>query len=148
MAEQPPTYDPNGNIRWFEPEAPPPGGSYGGKPANSWVTDLTGDTPGFQYDEATLHSLVADWKGLADEFQEDASTARRLGDVVGPGKEYASAGHADRIHTSGEALAVTFEQRQKYCRDMADKYIAALGKYATAEETGKSDVRQAGGGIL
>ncbi|MFE0028181.1 hypothetical protein [Amycolatopsis sp. NPDC059021] len=148
MADQPPTYDPNGNIRWFEPEAPPPGGSYGGKSPSSWVTDLTGDTPGFQYDEATLHSLVKDWTDLANEFQQDANNAKLLVAIEGPGKEYASGGHADRIHESGAALAATFEQRQKYCRDMADKYIAALGKYATAEETGKRDVKQAGGGIL
>ncbi|MFD9959223.1 hypothetical protein [Amycolatopsis sp. NPDC058986] len=145
MAEQPPTYDPNHEVRWFEPEAPPPGGSYGGKPANSWVTDLTGDTPGFQYDEATLHSLVKDWTDLANEFKDDARDAEQLGQIEGPGKEYASSGHAERIHTSGTALAATFEQREKYCREMANKYVTALGKYATAEETGQGQVKRAGG---
>ncbi|MFE0027197.1 hypothetical protein [Amycolatopsis sp. NPDC059021] len=142
MADTPPTYDPNRDERWFTPDGPAAAGSYGGKPASSWVTDLTGDTPGFQYDEATLHGLAKDWRELAQDFEADIADAEALARTQGPGTEYASAGHAEVVRTSGEELKKTLTSRAEYCRQMAAKYVAALGKYATAEEQHITDIKK------
>ncbi|GAA4539788.1 hypothetical protein [Amycolatopsis samaneae] len=148
MTDQPPVYTPGSDAPWFAPEAPPDGGNYGGVPLERQF-DLTGSAPGFKYDEATLHSLVKDWTDLANEFQEDVRNLEfQLLKVKGPGNEYASAGHADRVNDSIKALMETHKDREKYCRAMTEKYVTALGKYATAEETGSHEVKQASGGIL
>jgi hypothetical protein len=133
-----PAYDPNGTRRAPLRPITHHAGSYGGHEASSGGS-------GFQYDEATLHELVREWNDLANEFQDDREQARSIATTHGPGLEYASGGNADRIRASGDALDSTLQQRVEYCRAMAAKFVTALGKYATAEETQVTEIRQTGG---
>ena len=130
-------YDPGTRRAPLHPITPHTG-SYGGQPG-------AGTGGGFQYDEATLHELVRDWTDLAREFQEDREQARSIATTHGPGLEYASAGNADQIRASGDALDTALQQRVEYCRAMAAKFVTALGKYATAEEAQVTAIKQTGG---
>jgi hypothetical protein len=136
---RPPVYDPSGNWELPGPNGIPHAESYGAE------VGAGTSGAGFQYDEATLHELVKDWTDLAREFQEDREQARTIATTHGPGLEYASAGNADQIRASGDALDTTLQQRAEYCRAMAAKFVAALGKYATAEEAQVAEIKQSGG---
>lgn len=102
---------------------------------------------GFRYDEATLHELVREWNELANEFKHDQEQAVTLTRVKGPGLEYASGGNAEKIHQSGDALLATLAAREEYCRNMAAKLKAALGKYAQAEDDNSTEITQTGGSL-
>jgi hypothetical protein len=108
----------------------PGAGSYGGGASGS----------GFEYDEATLHELVKEWRTLAGEFRTDIAHAEVIARTQGPGLEYASDGNAELVRASGQSLSETLEQRARYCEAMADRYATALGKYATAEEVHATEV--------
>jgi hypothetical protein len=135
-----PVYDPNTRrapLRSLTHHA----GSYGGHGAN-----LGGS--GYQYDEATLHELVKEWRDLAREFRADVAQAETLARAQGPGLEYASGGNAELVRASGNVLTETLRQRASYCDAMADKYVAALGKYAQTEETHATEIGNTTKGIL
>ncbi len=102
---------------------------------------------GFAYDEATLHELVREWNELANEFARDQSYAAALQQAEGPGIEYASSGNAEKVRASGDSLHATLVAREEYCRSMAKKLQAALGKYAATEDTQVDNVNQTGGSL-
>ncbi|UOX86706.1 hypothetical protein MUY14_33905 [Amycolatopsis sp. FBCC-B4732] len=116
----------------------PRAGSYG---------PVDGGGAGFSYDEATLRELVREWNELANEFASDLNAARLIAITDGPGLEYASEGNAELIRQSGSALTTTLEEREAYCRAMAGKFQAALGKYATAEDTHSTSIKGTGGSL-
>lgn len=137
---QPPVYDPGTRrapVRPLTPHA----GSYGAPSSGA-------SGGGFAYDETTLHELVREWRDLAREFRADMVHAEKLKRAQGPGLEYASGGNAELIRASGEALHETLNQRARYCDAMAAKFVAALGRYATAEETHAAEIGEATKGIL
>lgn len=138
VPEEPPVYKPG-----FDPsaicKAPPTGGSYG-KPV--------AEGAGFEYDEATLHELVDEWSDLAQEYTDDLEHAEFIAKVRPPGREYASGDNATITQQSGTALMKALNQRIAYCKNMAAKYIAALGKYATADEHAKTVINQQPKGIF
>ncbi|WP_328613557.1 hypothetical protein OHS18_33735 [Amycolatopsis sp. NBC_00355] len=131
-------YDPGGNWQLPGPNGIPHAGSYGGESSGPGGT-------GFQYDVETLRELAREWNDLANEFADDRRQARTLASTRGPGLEYASGGNADQIRASGQALDTALQARVEYCRAMAAKFVAALGKYATAEETHTAEIKQTGG---
>ncbi|MGK3207685.1 hypothetical protein [Amycolatopsis sp. MEPSY49] len=88
-----------------------------------------------------------EWNDLANEFKLDQEYAVILARTQGPGTEYASGGNAERIQCSGDALLQTLSQREEYCRSMAAKFKAALGKYARAEDDQTTQIKQAGGSL-
>ena len=133
-----PVYDPGGDWELPGPDGVPVAGSYG--PAG-------GGGAGFAYDEETLRELMHEWNDLANEFKHDQEQAVTLTRVKGPGLEYASGGNAEMIHQSGEALLSTLAAREEYCRDMAAKFKAALGRYARAEDEHATEITQAGGSL-
>jgi hypothetical protein len=102
---------------------------------------------GFEYDEETLRELMHEWNDLANEFKHDQEQAVTLTRVKGPGLEYASGGNAEKIHQSGEALLSTLAAREEYCRNMAAKFKAALGRYARAEDDHTTEITQTGGSL-
>ncbi len=102
---------------------------------------------GFRYDEATLHELVREWNELANEFADDRLRATAMQRVEGPGIEYASTGNAEQIKKSGDALYETLTAREQYCRAMAEKFQAAIGKYVSAEDTAATETKQTGGSL-
>lgn len=137
MPEGSPTYEPGVNFNsvvGFRPA----GGSYGAPVAEG---------AGFKYDEATLHELVKEWRELAQEYLKDLADAEFIAKAQPPGAEYASGDNALLIRSSGEALVTALNERAIYCENMAAKYVAALGKYATAEEQATADINQQSKGI-
>ncbi len=137
VSDEPPVYKPG-----FNPgsicKAPPTGGTYGTPVAEG---------AGFKYDEATLHDLVKEWNALAQEYTDDLDDARYVAKAQPPGQEYASGDNADITRQSGTALMKTLDQRIAYCRNMAAKYLAALGKYATTEDNTTAVINQQPKGI-
>ncbi|MDX3188403.1 hypothetical protein PV458_08350 [Streptomyces sp. MN03-5084-2B] len=133
-----PVYDPGGDWELPGPNGVPLAGSYGGGSSGG---------AGFEYDEETLHELVKEWRDLANEFEDDLSRARLIATAEGPGLEYASGGNAELIRQSGSALTTTLYERASFCRAMAAKFEAALGKYATAEDRHSTEINQAGGSL-
>jgi len=138
---QPPVYDPNDNWQLPGPNGVPVAGSYG-SPADSGASG-----PGFKYDRAALEQLAKDWNDMANEFQDDQLRARYLAQTEGAGLEYASEGNAEQIRKSGKALLATLTEREQYCRTMANKFRTALGKYASADETHSTQIKQTGGSL-
>ncbi|MGY6656529.1 hypothetical protein ACXIZN_30615 [Amycolatopsis sp. TRM77291] len=137
VPEGSPTYEPG--LRWSEVDRfRPSGGSYGTPVAQG---------AGFKYDEATLHELVKEWSDLAQEYQDDIEDARNIAVANPPGREFASGDNADITRQSGSALLEALDQRVAYCKNMAAKYVAALGKYATADEQAKIAINQQPEGI-
>lgn len=137
VPEGSPTYEPG--LRWSEVDRfRPSGGSYGTPVAQG---------AGFKYDEATLHELVKEWSDLAQEFQDDIEDARNIAVANPPGLEFASGDNADITRQSGRALLEALDKRVAYCKAMAAKYVAALGKYATADEQAKIAINQQPEGI-
>lgn len=143
MADTPPTYDPNADWRRGIKPVVDPARSYGGTPLGSAV-----NVNGFEYDATTLHDLANQWTDLANEFQNDLTQAELIARAQGPGIEYASGGNAELIRASGDALSNTLQQRMQYCQGMADKYLGALGKYATTEEKHVAEISKHSGGTL
>ncbi|MEV6905693.1 hypothetical protein [Amycolatopsis sp. NPDC051071] len=137
MPEGAPAYQPG-----FDPgavcKAPPAGGSYG---------EPLPEGAGFKYDEATLHELVKEWRDLAQEYRNDIVDAGHIAKAQPPGAEYASGDNAQLVRSSGEALITALRERVAYCETMADKYVVALGRYATAEERATEDINQQSKGI-
>ncbi|MEV6642004.1 hypothetical protein [Amycolatopsis sp. NPDC051371] len=88
-----------------------------------------------------------EWNDLANEFKLDQETAIVLARTRGPGTEYASGDNAERIQESGNALLQTLSQREEYCRGMAAKFKAALGRYARAEDDQTAVIKQTGGSL-
>ncbi|MFI6301312.1 hypothetical protein ACIBCH_05555 [Amycolatopsis thailandensis] len=134
MSEGTPTYEPG--IRWNDALgilARPTGGSYGTPVAEG---------AGFKYDEATLHELVKEWSALAVEYKNDLIDADYVAKAKPPGQEFASENNAGVTQQSGEALTDALNQRIAYCQNMAQKYLTALGKYATAEDHARTVINQ------
>lgn len=88
-----------------------------------------------------------EWNDLANEFKLDQEHAIVLARTRGPGIEYASGGNAEKIQQSGDALLQTLSEREEYCRSMAAKFKAALGKYARAEDDQTAEIKRAGGSL-
>ncbi|MCR6488182.1 hypothetical protein M8542_35675 [Amycolatopsis sp. OK19-0408] len=132
-------YDPNTRRAPLRPLVPH-SGSYDG------AAEAGG--AGFEYDEATLHSLAREWRDLANEFRNDIKNAEAIARTQGPGLDYASEQNAKLVRSSGQTLADTLQQRADYCDSMADKFAAALGKYATAEDTHATEIGDSAKGII
>ncbi|NBH11855.1 hypothetical protein [Amycolatopsis sp. SID8362] len=137
---QPPVYDPNTRRAPLTPVTPH-AGTYGG------TAGVGAGGPGFKYDRATLEQLAKDWNSLADEFRDDLAKANVIAGTRGPGREYASDGNAEMIRASGSALVTTLFERQRFCREVANKFNAALGKYATTEDAHSTEIKQTGGSL-
>lgn len=133
-------YDPSGTRRAPLHPVVRGAGSYGGGSGAGGA--------GFKYDEATLHELVKEWRELADEFRADFAQAEALVRAKGPGLEYASGNNAELIRASGTSLSETLQARARYCESMVAKYVAALGKYATAEEAHATEIGNTTKGTL
>ncbi|WP_439386026.1 hypothetical protein [Amycolatopsis lexingtonensis] len=90
---------------------------------------------------------MREWNELANEFADDRLRATAMQRVEGPGIEYASTGNAEQIKKSGDALYETLTAREQYCRAMAEKFQAAIGKYVSAEDTAATETKQTGGSL-
>ena len=135
-------YDPRGTRRAPLRPVTRPAGSYGGSAGAAGAGGA-----GFEYDEATLRSLMHEWNDLANEFKDDLFRVTAMQRVEGPGTEYASVGNAEKIKASGNALHETLIAREQHCRKMAEKFKTALGKYAATEDTHTTDITQTGGSL-
>ncbi|MFF5986182.1 hypothetical protein [Prauserella flavalba] len=128
------------------PQDPEPNQSGGTVP---WASQGGGSGPnqgpGFAFDAEQLGRMAETWENLAERFRNASRNARLLMEANGAGSEYASAGNAEMIRSSGKALLETLEERMKYCQTMADKFSDAGAAYGTAEEGATTEVRKHGG---
>ncbi|WP_326956145.1 hypothetical protein [Amycolatopsis sp. NBC_01286] len=136
-------YDPSKDWQLPGPNGTPHAGSYGSGPGSG----SGGGGAGFQYDVETLRELAREWNDLANEFADDQGNARVIAIARGPGLEYASGGNAELVRQSGKALMTTLQEREDYCRAMAAKFEAALGKYSSTEDVNQTEIKQTGGSL-
>ncbi|MGV9298848.1 hypothetical protein [Amycolatopsis sp. NPDC003676] len=124
----------------------PPAGRYGGPSIETMaVAPLLGD--GYSYDRATLEELSKLYESLADKYRNDQDRAVIIARTQPPGLDFSSTDNAAIFRSSGEVLRGSLEQCQRYCRDQAAKFRAALKKYTDAEEKHSAEIHQAGGSL-
>lgn len=112
---------------------------------NAVLTRAVRAGDGFAFDSDTLERLAALWEDLALRYRDAQRETEYLTSAVGPGLDYASVGHAEKIITSGQALKDAFDERARYCGEVRDKLLDALDQYAGAEdEAGSTMAREKG----
>ncbi|RJQ87634.1 hypothetical protein [Amycolatopsis panacis] len=121
------------------------GGTYG----TDWVTSfgqaVTGG--GYSFDKQTLKHIAKEFEELAVEFDRDVEYAQVIARTRPPGQDIASRDNAGVFRNSGDALVKSLKARADYCRNQSDKFRTALGKYATAEDTHATEVKNTGGSL-
>jgi len=119
------------------------GGTYG----TDWVTTfgqaVTGG--GYEFDKAALKEIADEFDALASLYESSIQDAQVIARTEPPGLDFASGGNAQVFRSSGEALVKSLQARSEYCRNQAEKFRAALGKYAAADDNHAADVKNAGG---
>ncbi|WP_406638250.1 hypothetical protein [Amycolatopsis sp. WGS_07] len=124
----------------------PPARRYGGASFETLaVAPLLGD--GYSYDKGTLQELARLYDDLADKYRLDQTYAAIFKKTKPPGQDFSSAGNAALFRDSGEALDGSLRQCERYCREQAAKYRAALTKYAAAEDAHSTEIGKTGGGL-
>ncbi|EID53939.1 hypothetical protein AB8O38_15065 [Saccharomonospora xinjiangensis] len=96
------------------------------------LDEVIGDE-GFAFDTETLQHLANQWADFASRYEDALSDADLIASAEGPGIEYASAGHAEKLRASGRALRDALQERIRYCEEMRDKFRAALGDHLSTE---------------
>ncbi|WP_232283763.1 hypothetical protein [Saccharomonospora cyanea] len=109
---------------------------------NAVLGQATREGDGFAFDAETLERLANKWEDFTRRYRETLLLARDIVLAEGPGLDYASVGHAEKVRESGDALREALEERVKYCADMRDKFLAALGGYTDAENDAEATVTQ------
>lgn len=110
--------------------------------SNAVIAQAVRDGDGFAFDADSLERLAAMWDDLAHRYTEAVRLGRDLVSVEGPGLEYASTNHAERLRASGQALQQALSERARYCEDLRDKFHAAHGRYVNAEDDAEATVTQ------
>ncbi|EID53937.1 hypothetical protein AB8O38_15075 [Saccharomonospora xinjiangensis] len=95
---------------------------------------------GFAFDTETLQHLANQWADFARRYRDARDLANHLTRAEGPGLDYASVGHAETLVASGQALKAALDERVRYCEDMRDRFLAALGKYIAAEDEAETTI--------
>lgn len=103
------------------------------------LDEVIGDE-GFAFDTETLQHLADQWDDFARRFGKALRLADDLTQAEGPGLDYASVGHAETLAASGKALKAALDERVRYCEDMRDRFLTALGKYIEAEDEAETTI--------
>ncbi|MGW7534176.1 hypothetical protein [Amycolatopsis sp. NPDC054798] len=124
----------------------PPARRYGGASIETLaIAPLLGD--GYSYDGATLKEIARLYESLADKYHIDQNHAIIIARTQPPGLDFSSADNAAVFQSSGEVLRRSLEQCERYCRDQAAKYRAALKKYTDTESTHSAEIGKARGSL-
>ncbi|WP_134667065.1 MULTISPECIES: hypothetical protein [Amycolatopsis] len=109
------------------------------------VAPLLGD--GYSYDKATLHEIATEFENLADAYKMDQLSIDIISRTQPPGLDRSSDENATTFGRSGIALLNSLRQCEKYCRDQAAKYRAALDRYGVTEDAHSTDLHRTGGSL-
>jgi hypothetical protein len=101
-------------------------------------------TGGFAFDEATMRSLIQNWRDLAISYQNSLEQATQMAEVVGPGLDFASELHASAANKSGAAYLRYLEHNLNYCADQAQLFQNALDDYLGIEHTTITEFNKTG----
>ena len=121
------------------------GGTYGTNWATTFGQAVTGG--GYSFDKETLAHIAKEFDALAVLYDKNVQYAQIIERTDPPGLDLASGDNAKVFRNSGEALATSLRARARYCRDQAEKFRVALGKYAVADDTHATEVKNAGGSL-
>jgi hypothetical protein len=101
---------------------------------------LTGETTGsvtggqFSFDEAAMKQIIANWKELANSYNDSIRNARRMVQVTPPAEDFASVGFVNTANESGQSYLSYLEHNRDYCKEQAQLFQHALDDYLGVEE--------------
>lgn len=98
----------------------------------------------FEFDEATMRSLITEWLTLAEEYDTSFRNSEVLTSVKGPGLEFASQSHAEAACASGRAYHEYLQRNREYCYEQAQLFHNALHDYLGIEHTNVTQIGDAG----
>lgn len=101
-------------------------------------------TGSFQFDEATMRKLAAEWHALADSYDTSRSNARSLVFIEGPGLDYASQAYAKAAASSGIAYIEYLTKNRDYCRAQGDLLQKTLDDYLGIEHANATEIGKPG----
>ncbi|WP_216210639.1 hypothetical protein [Amycolatopsis aidingensis] len=136
MAEQPDGRDTISTIGWLA------------SGVTAGAREAAAGGPGFEYSLDELRILKAEWEDTAEEFRKDQQHARNIAQAEGPGAEFASGENATMVNNTGMTLLGALKEREDYCWAQAEKYGAAMGRYAANEDDSAAEISKTGGSIL
>ena len=108
------------------------------------TTQGTITTGTFEFDEATMRSLVEEWLALAEDYDTSFRDSEMLTSVQGPGLDFASNSHAKAANASGRAYREYLQRNREYCREQAQLFQNALHDYLGIEHTNVTQIGDAG----
>ena len=108
------------------------------------TTQGTITTGTYEFDEATMRSLVEEWLALAEDYDRSWSASESIAQVKGPGLDFASQAHADAANASGRAYLDYLQHNRDYCLQQAQLFQNALHDYLGIEHTNVTQIGDAG----
>ncbi len=107
-------------------------------------TQGTITTGTYEFDEATMRSLVEEWLTLAEDYEASLDEAVSMVQIQGPGLDFASQAHADAANASGRAYLDYLQHNRDYCLQQAQLFQNALHDYLGIEHTNVTQIGDAG----
>ena len=103
----------------------------------------------FAYDPDQIRDIIKGWNELATEYQESRTSNQQLAEIEGPGKDFASGGHATVANSSGSSYLASLEKSTVYCQAQAVKFQKALDEMlgVDSEQAAKVSKADQDGGI-
>lgn len=99
---------------------------------------------GYEFDEETMRSLIAEWTELGRSYDESFYMTDRMTMIDGPGLDFASQAHAEAANASGQAYRRYLVNNRDYCYAQAKLFQDALNDYLGIEDTNANEVGAAG----
>jgi hypothetical protein len=103
----------------------------------------TESSGGFAYDEATMQALINKWLELAEDYHGSLSRIV-VGELNGPGSDFASAAQARAATTSTEAYREYLSKNFEYCVVQAQKLQNTLDDYRGVEHHNVTTIFKSG----
>jgi hypothetical protein len=98
----------------------------------------------FEFDEATMRSLITEWLELAQSYDESFYASEPIALIDGPGLDFASQSHAEAANASGKAYLEYLQNNRDYCYAQAQLFQNALHDYLGIEHTNVTVIGAAG----
>ena len=94
--------------------------------SNTSIAQVTGK---FSFEPDELRGVIKDWLDLADNYRQSLSKMSLTAQIVGPGTEFASDGHATIANGANTAYLQSLQQKFDYCIGQAQRCQDALDTY-------------------
>ena len=98
----------------------------------------------FAYDEDTLRDLVKDWLTISQHYRKSHTTATEMGQVSGPGADFASKAQATAANESAESYLSYLQRNADYCDQQAQLFQNALDDYLGIEHRNIVEINKSG----